>query len=71
MDDAWEPLVAPDGPPAADALWWCVQGGRVLLAADGSVPSGAVPGGAITSEGLCLGRLGGRECWAATVGRGG
>jgi len=69
MDDAWEALVAPGGPPADDTLWWCVQGNRVLLDAGGRVPSGPLPDGAVTSDGLFLGRLGGRECWAATLGR--
>jgi NAD+ diphosphatase len=69
MDEAWEPLVATEGPAGADALWWCVQGGRVLIGPDGSVPAGELPEGAVTSDGLFLGRLGGTECWAATIGR--
>ncbi len=70
MAEHWEPLVVPPGPPGADALWWCVQGSRVLVSPDGSVPGGAEPiPGASTSDALFLGRLDGRPCWAADVGK--
>jgi NAD+ diphosphatase len=66
----WEALVVPPGPPAGDAIWWCVQGSRVALGPDGSMPSGPEPPeGADTFEGLFLGRLDGVECWAAGLGR--
>lgn len=73
--DSWEPLVVPPhGAPAADSLWWCVQGSRVLVGDGASVPSGATPeeAGLLSDtpmDGLFLGVLNGRECWAVDVGR--
>ena len=76
--DIWESLVTPPAghgaPPAADSLWWGVQGSRVLVGAEGRLPTGASPEDAgfegdepIAS--LFLGVLNGQECWAADVGR--
>ncbi len=66
----WEPSVVPPGPPGPDTFWWHVQGSRVLVAPDGSVPTGASPvDGAAWSEALFLGMLDGRACWAADLGR--
>ena len=61
-DISWEPLVNPPGPAGADTQWWCVQGNRLLLGADGSVPVGATVDtagvkGAASSPGLFLGML--------------
>lgn len=76
--DAWEPLVIPPGgwgsAPAADSLWWCVQGSRVLVGEGASVPRGATPAdaGLLSDDeltGIFLGMLNGTECWAADVGR--
>ena len=76
--DAWEPLVNPHAgagaPPAPDSLWWCVQGSRVLVGPGGRVPEGPSPEGAgLVSDApigtIFLGVLGGRQCWAAEVGR--
>ena len=50
--------------PAAPALWWCVQGNRLLVGEGGRLPT-ELPPGATTSESLFLGLLDGRPCWAA------
>jgi NAD+ diphosphatase len=73
-DISWEPLVNPPGPAGADTQWWCVQAGRLLLGADGSMPVGpaldtAGLEGASTSPGLFLGMLDGAQCWAADLAK--
>jgi len=73
-DISWEPLVNPPGPAGADTQWWCVQGNRLLLGADGSVPVGATVDtagvkGAASSPGLFLGMLDGAQCWAADLAK--
>jgi len=68
------PPAGAGAPPASDALWWCVDGSRVLVGEGQRVPTGPTPEGAgLVRDGpvgtLFLGLLGGRECWAADVGR--
>ncbi|HZQ86973.1 MAG TPA: NAD(+) diphosphatase [Acidimicrobiales bacterium] len=64
--EPWEALVVPPpGLAPGDALWWCVQGNRVLVADDGALPT--VPP-VDTTEPLFLGLLGGRPCWAVDTG---
>ena len=67
--ESWEPLLAPpDGhDPAPGALWWCVQGNRLLVGDGGTLPT-EMPAGATTSDSLFLGMLGGSPCWAADAG---
>jgi NAD+ diphosphatase len=63
--ERWEALLnPPPGMPEA-ALWWCVQGNRVLVGDGGALPE-APPAG--TPEPLFLGLLGGRPCWALETG---
>jgi NAD+ diphosphatase len=67
--ELWEPLLVPPAAagPASDAIWWCVQGNRLLVGDGGTLPSEA-PAGATTSDSLFLGVLDGRPCWAADAG---
>jgi NAD+ diphosphatase len=64
--EPWEALIVPPpGLAPADALWWCVQGNRVLVAEGGSLPD-APP--LESTEPLFLGVLAGRACWAVDAG---
>ena len=62
--DVWEPLVVPPPALSGEAWWWCVQGNRVLVGAEGALPTSSP---AEVSEPLFLGVLGGRACWAVDV----
>ena len=57
-------VVPPSDEPAADTIWWGVQGSRILVGEGGRLPTGIQPDG---SPPLFLGILDGQECWATSV----
>ncbi|HVM65439.1 MAG TPA: NAD(+) diphosphatase [Acidimicrobiales bacterium] len=62
--ERWEATLGPPGDASEEALWWCVQGNRVLVSESGALPGTAPADGA---DALFLGVLGGRPCWAVEI----